>query len=274
MTRSVASSPRRRGSNHHWASDQIGFRLHGDDKIIMEMITEKIQKIKRAFLDALFPIYCLGCEREGVWLCADCLSAIRPQPLFLCPGCGFESPGGTTHLRCLSLTPLSALVSPYHYAEPAVRRLIKEYKYHGATEIENILIGLTASGVNKLRTLFPAMAIVVPMPLHGSRERARGFNQAAVLGGVVSRTLGFEMSMPLKRLRRTEEQARLETAERHENCRGAFSCAPVAGDVILVDDVITSGATMSAAAAALRAAGAEHVVGFALAHGRGDRLKI
>jgi len=232
------------------------------------------ERIKRAFLDALFPIYCLGCEREGGWLCADCLSAIRPQPLFLCPGCGLESPGGMTHLRCVSLTPLSALVSPYHYAEPAVRRLIKEYKYHGAIEIEKIIIGLTASGVNKLRTLFPKTAIVAPMPLHASRERARGFNQAATIGAVVAETLSLNMAAPLKRLRRTEEQARLSTPERNENCRGAFSCAPIAGDVILVDDVVTSGATMSAAAAALRAAGASRVIGFALAHGRGDRLKI
>ena len=179
-----------------------------------------------------------------------------------------------THLRCASLTPLSALISPYHYAEPAVRRLIKEFKYHGATEIEKILVGLTASGVNKLRTLFPTTAIVVPMPLHLSRERARGFNQAAILGGVVSETLGTKMSMPLKRVKRTEEQARLSTPERNENCRRAFLSAPVSGDVILVDDVITSGETMAAAAQALRDAGASRVFGFALAHGRGDRLKI
>lgn len=225
-------------------------------------------------MDALFPIHCLGCGKEGGWLCADCFSAIRPLPLFLCPGCGRESAGGTTHPRCAKLTPLSALISPYHYADPSVRRLIKEYKYHGATEIEKILIGLTVSGVNKLRTLFPGSAVVAPMPLHASRERERGFNQSATIGGAVASVLGAKMSAHLKRVRRTEEQARLSPEERDENCRRAFSCSPIEGDVILVDDVITSGETMRAAASALRAAGADRVIGFALAHGRGDRLKI
>jgi ComF family protein len=231
-------------------------------------------KIKRAFLDALFPIYCLGCDKEGGWLCSDCQSAISAKPLFLCPGCGLASAGGVVHSRCADDTPLAALISPYHYADPKVRRLIKEYKYHGAREIERILCGLTASGVNKLKTLFPASAVIVPMPLHASRERWRGFNQAATIGSVVAQTLGLTMSSPLHRRKKTEEQARLETAERRENCQRAFFSAPVTGDVVLVDDVITSGETLRSAAQALRDAGASRVIGFALAHGQGDRLKI
>ena len=74
--------------------------------------------------------------------------------------------------------------------------------------------------------------------------------------------------------KRTEEQARLSPAERRENCRRAFVSAPVTGDIILVDDVVTSGETLAAAASALKAAGARRVFAFALAHGRGDRLKI
>jgi len=234
----------------------------------------KFNEIKRAFLDALFPIFCLGCKREGVWLCNECQSAIRPLPLFLCPGCGRMSPGGTTHLRCANATPLSALISPYHYASPVIRGLIKDYKYHGAHDIEKIITGLTISGVDKLRTLFPPGARVTAMPLHPSRERARGFNQAATIAAAVSRALQIETFASLKRKKRTEEQARLTPAERRENCRRAFTSAPVTGDIILVDDVVTSGETMAAAASALKDAGARRVFAFALAHGRGDRLKI
>lgn len=284
VTHSVASSPPgsgqftpRSGSNLAWLSGRpilIGSPFARGRQKIMKMAKEKIQKIKRAFLDALFPIHCLGCDLEGCWLCADCLSAIRAKPMFLCPGCGCASAGGTTHPRCVAATPLAALVSPYHYAEPSVRRLIKEFKYHGAGDIEKILVGMAASGADKLRTLFPAKATVVPMPLHASRERVRGFNQAATIASAVAEALGSRVSSPLKRIRRTEEQARLGPNERNENCRRAFLSAPVAGDIILVDDVVTSGATLKAAAAALRSAGARSVTGFALAHGRGDRLKI
>ncbi len=234
--------------------------------------TNKFERIKRAFLDALFPIYCLGCGQEGGWLCVDCHSAIAAKPLFLCPGCGLVSAGGVVHSCCLDNTPLAALISPYHYADPKVRRLIKEYKYHGAGEIKRILCGLTAAGVGKLKTLFPATAVVIPVPLHAARERERGFNQAATIGGVVAETLGLAAATPLTRRKKTEEQARLDTAERRANCQQAFSSLPVAGDVILVDDVVTSGETMRAAAQALREAGARRVFGFALAHGRGDRL--
>jgi len=236
-------------------------------------IAEQFAKAKRAFLDALFPIYCAGCRREGYWLCPDCTAAIRIMPLFLCPGCGRLSPGGMTHPRCSTLTPLSALVSPYHYANPSIRRLIKDYKYHGALPIERLLVGLTGNGARSLRTLFPQEAVIVPMPLYGSRERERGFNQAATLARALGQALSLKVAMPLSRIRRTEEQARLTSAERRENCQRAFACTPLAGDYILVDDVVTSGATMRAAAEALKKAGARRVTGFALAHGRGDRFE-
>jgi len=224
-------------------------------------------------MDALFPIFCLGCEREGVWLCSDCQSAIRPLPLFLCPGCGRMSPGGTTHLRCANATPLSALISPYHYASPVIRGLIKDYKYHGAHDIEKIITA-SRSPASTNCARFPSRRFgdghaAAPLP----RAR-RGFNQAATIAAAVSRALQTETISPLKRKKRTEEQARLTPAERRENCRRAFVSAPVTGDIILVDDVVTSGETLAAAASALKAAGARRVFAFALAHGRGDRLKI
>lgn len=179
-----------------------------------------------------------------------------------------------THSRCRGASGLDALVSPYHYANPALRRLIKEFKYRGSPEIGNIIVNLTSASAQSLFTLFPKEAVVVPLPLHRSRERQRGFNQAATIGKALADALDLHMSPLLVRVRRTEEQARLSTAERMENCRRAFS-APreIAGHVVLVDDVVTSGATMSAAAEAIKRAGALSVTGFALAHGRGDRFE-
>lgn len=192
--------------------------------------------------------------------------------MYLCAGCGRAAPGGVTHERCRRRTPLDALVSPYHYADPLMRSLIKEYKYHGAAEIGRILSGLAAVGARSLFTLLPAGAAIVAMPLHGSRERWRGFNQTAVLAQAVAAALGAKTSAPLVRARRTEEQAQLDIGEREKNCGRAFKCAKIVGEAVLVDDVVTSGATLRAAALAMKKAGASKVTGFALAHGRGDRL--
>ncbi len=224
-------------------------------------------KIKRAFLDALFPIHCCGCGREGAAACPSCLASLRIHPLNLCPGCGLVSPGGMAHARCRPDSALDGLVSPYHYADPFVRALIKEYKYRGAAEAGNALANLVHAGASALITALPRDAKVVPMPLHASRERMRGFNQAECLAASVARVLETPVARPLARKKRTREQARLEIGERQKNCKDAFASQPVDGDYILVDDVVTTGATMKAAALALKEAGARSVIGFALAHG-------
>lgn len=101
--------------------------------------------------------------------------------------------------------------------------------------------------------------VVVPVPLHRSRERTRGFNQASAL----ARHLGLPSAHALARTRRTLTQADLPAARRHANVRGAFTWrpgVPVAGSiVVLVDDVVTTGATLNACAAPLLDAGAKEV---------------
>lgn len=245
--------------------------LSGKNSEIM-FSKEKYLKVKRAFLDALFPIHCLGCGKEGKWACPDCMSSIRLMPMYLCPGCGRSAIGGITHDKCKKLTPLNGLISPYHYANPLVRKLIKEYKYHGAKEIGQIISGLTSSGSRALFTLLPTGAKVVAMPLHSSRERWRGFNQTTMIGQTVADVLRASIASPLKRVKKTEEQARLSVAERAKNCNQAFVCERIRGDIILVDDVITSGATLRAAAEALKKAGASRITGFAFAHGQSNLI--
>jgi ComF family protein len=234
----------------------------------VEAKRKRVVKFIHAVLDAVFPVYCVGCNKEGNILCANCRSAIYRAPLFVCSACGRSSPGGTTHLVCRSATPLAALIAPYPYANPLVRKLIKNFKYRGAGESKKIIENLAASSANALRQLFPAAATVVAMPLHPRRERERGFNQSEIIGRAVAEALGLKFDAELvRRVRRTDEQARLPFRQRAENCANAFCAKSASGTIILVDDVVTTGATMKAAAKAIRAGGAERVVGFALAHG-------
>jgi ComF family protein len=111
--------------------------------------------------------------------------------------------------------------------------------------------------------------LVVPVPLHPKRQRQRGFNQSALLSRYLCRSLNLVLSEnALRRIRHTTPQIELGPEERASNVRGAFAAVPrqVAGrHILLVDDVFTTGATLSAAAEALLAAGARVVSGYCLA---------
>jgi ComF family protein len=118
-----------------------------------------------------------------------------------------------------------------------------------------------------------AIDAVVAIPLHGTRLAERGFNQAHVLASEVANLLDLPLiDVGLKRVRATEQQAHLDARARAENMRDAFAWEGAAPPrrLLLVDDVLTTGATMGACAIALRSAGAEAVHGMALARSRPD----
>jgi ComF family protein len=138
-------------------------------------------------------------------------------------------------------------------------RSIQHLKYHGAR-------GLAAPLAELLSVQYPfgGDVLVVPVPLHVSRLRARGYNQALLLARGLARRRRLPLAPRLlERIRATAEHAALGAAARHANVRGAFRVRPgctVTGEtVVLVDDVFTTGATAGACAEALRAAGAHTV---------------
>jgi ComF family protein len=114
----------------------------------------------------------------------------------------------------------------------------------------------------------PAPQLVVPVPLHPRRLRARGFNPAGLLARALARELGVRCGpVALRRVRDTPSQTGLDRRARRRNLRGAFAPrGPVAPRVWLVDDVVTTGSTLAEAARALQRAGATHVVGVCAAH--------
>jgi len=145
-------------------------------------------------------------------------------------------------------------------------KFIHQFKYEGYFALAEPLARLMVTG-------WPAWAeaidLIVPISLHPKRQRQRGFNQSALLGRHLSRSLGLPFSEnALRRTRHTTPQIELGPEERADNMRGAFTAVPqqvMDQHVLLVDDVFTTGATMTAAADALLAVGARAVSGYCLA---------
>jgi ComF family protein len=159
-------------------------------------------------------------------------------------------------VRCRRKPPLIALARAIGPYEGSLRAIVHALKYGGRSTLARPLAArLRVAGEDVLA----GADIVVPVPLHGSRQRQRGFNQAAE----IARHLAVPVQRALRRTRPTPAQADLPAARRHANVRGAFALARgarVAGSiVVLVDDVSTTGATLNACAKVLLTAGAREV---------------
>lgn len=196
--------------------------------------------------------------------CAETFDPVRPS--VGCPFCD-ASGSAVTCTACRPLRALDGLIVLFAYANPVIRGAITGYKFGGDTAYAEVLTRWLRARIS--RTDLPTVDAVIAIPLHLSRLRSRGFNQADLITREVAAALGRPVVSPLARTRKTAPQSSLAHAERKAHgLAGAFSCAsPVPEHVLLCDDVFTSGATMDAAAAVLKQAGAKEVWGFAVAKG-------
>ena len=218
-----------------------------------DKITMPFRSLLDTILSTLFPDRCGGCARLGDLLCQRCRVALAPYPR------------DSSHLPAS----LNDVRIAFVFASP-LREVVHQFKYRRVRRLARPLGQLMAAHL-AARPL--AIDAVLPVPLHHGRLAERGFNQAEALAQEVARALDRPLVCGLERVRATEQQAHLDARQRADNVRGAFGwrAAPPPRRLLIVDDVLTTGATIGACAEALRSAGAEAVYGLALARSRPDR---
>lgn len=219
-----------------------------------------------SLVNLLLPPRCGGCLAVGAWLCDRCRMRIKRLEEPLCRRCGAEvesvRPDCGCRRRLRSLTRLRSAVAYEGPIETAIHR----FKYKGWRRLAGPLAQLLAE---RLVVEGLAASWVVPVPLHPERARVRGFNQSELL----ARELAARMALKrppgrLVRVRATPPQVGHDRLWRQNNVRGAFDWqGPDLGgrSILIVDDVATTGATLDACAAGLRAGGSGPVIGAAVA---------
>jgi ComF family protein len=225
--------------------------------------------IADALASVLFAPACAACAEpldrptRGA-VCQACWRAVRPLTPPLCDGCGDPLPSWRTISvplgRCARCRRGPRAVDRARAAgeyDGALRAVVHALKYDGRRSLARPLAALMRA---RGGDLIAGARAAVPVPLHASRRRERGFNQAADL----ARHLGPPVVFALARVRATAEQASLPAGRRHGNVRGAFTATRAARTlrgaiVLLVDDVSTTGATLEACARALKQAGVAEV---------------
>lgn len=233
-------------------------------------IFDYARRISSNFQDHFFPKNCLNCRKEGKWLCDGCCDSLFFVRGGFCPFCGALSDLFSVCKKCQNITEITEVASILKYSDPLAQKIIKNFKYHYVKGIAEALEPLLQKFLFKYRDLLDAEdgAVLVPVPLHWYKFCERGFNQAEELAKIIGKILNLPVLNKLVSKKKTKSQAKLKKEERFSNLRGCFIIKnPAPKNIIIVDDVFTTGSTVKELALALKSKGAENIQVITLARG-------
>ncbi len=211
-----------------------------------------------ALLDLLLPPACAACGRAGEVLCAACIGDFEAPD----DGAFVVADAGVALGQELILA-----IGAFAY-RGAIRRALGRLKYAGAGRVAGPLAAAATPALARLLPIGGSSAVLVPVPIHPSRERQRGYNQALLLAKELGRRCHVPVAQVLERRAVTERQHGLDRAARLRNLRNAIELRPGARAprvAIVVDDILTTSATLETCASVLNGGGTQESYGFAIA---------
>jgi ComF family protein len=229
-----------------------------------------IPKAFHALASLFYPATCVVCAanvERSEYLCTDCRGRAPRIVAPFCAKCSEPFPGAITQtFSCANcedrVLHFDCAVAAYR-SRGLVRKLVHEFKYAKQRHLRYPVAGWLRETLCDPRLHGRHFDVIVPVPLHPARERERGFNQAMLLAELLSPTIATPLRPALERTRYTTTQTAYDRAERMQNLHGAFRLRKNQDvrdlRVLLIDDVLTTGSTLSECARVLRAAGAVSV---------------
>jgi len=214
------------------------------------------QQAANFILDAIFPIRCIGCGKYNTYFCSSCLDCVKKK-------------------KDLELAGSVAVFSSVSYNDKLVKKALKIFKYNFVKDMakplaEIINVSIENMPVQIKTDIFKGNPLLVPIPLHKKRLNWRGFNQAEILADEISKFYGLKVKNILIRNKNAKPQADIKDKEnRMNNIKGSFIC-PISingRNIILIDDVCTTGATINECAKTLAVNGAGKIKAIVVARG-------
>ncbi len=222
-------------------------------------------------LDFIFPKRCVQCKKVGDYLCPDCFSYLSFDVKSLCLVCQRPVPDGLTHRACLKKYTINGCFSAIPYNKTA-KKLIYNFKYKPYLSSLNTFLGdLLCEALTQNESFNRTLKssndwIFVPIPLHPSRFRTRGYNHAEILTRELGKKFNFKTTELLKRVKDTKSQYGLKLPQRKKNIKEAFISSDAKNlNIFLVDDIVTTGSSLLEAAKVLKRERAGKVYGITLA---------
>ena len=221
-------------------------------------------------LDLLLPPRCVHCQAANSWLCETCVSTIPFIVEPVCEQCGTPIPASTPAQcqQCQNhpLQHIDGVRTAALFEDNPIRSAIHALKYRNLKAVAPVLGNVLANAYHQYHL---TADVIVPVPLHRSRHKERGYNQSQLLAKQLGRLLDLPVNtITLQRIRKTRSQMKLGAQERHKNVAQAFACKNEQVQnlhILLIDDVCTTGSTLDSCAASLKQSNAASVWGLTLA---------